>query len=327
MNFNFTIQKYSAIDFYNWESDIRKSISGLQDEIELHKYLAEQMKSFSSEQDFENKWTFFRLYTQYSWVLMTALDDNTPDILYGRQIPMAICLDFDILNKTIWYLRHNSAIESDMVGLYEKIKHIFSNSPAILGKNTDGQFVTVADYYKTIEQLNRIKASSIDWSEAKQKLATLLFPKDNEFISRFSYVESQDAVGEFFGIVNFLIGVKKENIWSVVDMYLNPELYKQDAKQKNVDSAVSEKPKDIVDSVATTTQPSPTKPSYLDLKKMIENKINYNINGQFKDINLVFEELSKLANQYNDPKISELYYFDEPSGQFKWNEELIKNNG
>lgn len=325
MNFNFTIKNYTATDFYNWENNIKELILDLQAEIDLQKYLNEQMKDYFPEQDYENNWTFFRLYTQYSWTLMTALDDNTPEILYGRQIPMAICLDFDILNKTIWYLRYNSAIESDMIGLYSKIKDIFSNSSAILGKDRDGQFVTVADYYKKIEYLNKTKASSLEWAEAKQKLEELMFPKDDEFIARFSFVQPQDAVGEFFSIVNFFIGVKKENIWSMVDMYLNPELYEQDVEQKDTDSIISEQSKNITVPTDTTTTVMPllVKPSYLDIKKKIESKINYNIDGQLEDINLVFEELNKLAKEYNDVKITELYFYDESTNRFKWNDRPV----
>ena len=55
-------------------------------------------------------------------------------------------------------------------------------------------------------------------------------------------------------------------------------------------------------------------------------QFNLDENQQFLDVGEVITELSKLSQQNNDPKITELYYFDEPSGQFKWNEELIKSN-
>lgn len=318
MKFNFTIKKYSAQDFYNWEKNIKKSMSDLQDEIELQQYLSQQMKNFTPQQDYEYQWTFFRLYTQYSWIFMTLVDNNTPELLYGRQIGMIMCLDFDVLNKTIWYLRHNSAIELDMVGLYEKIKDIFSNSQAILGQDKDGQFITVADYYKIIDQLNKTKANSMEWAKAKENLANLLFLKNNEFVSRFAFVQPQDAVGEFFTLTNFFLGVAKDKIWHMVDMYINPELY----NLKNEESASEN---ENVSKQQPTTNTDSEKNIYQKTKEQVEAKFSFNDLGQIEDLAGLFKMLSQLSKQYNNSRLAELYYFDEKEGKFKWNEKLINS--
>ena len=54
------------------------------------------------------------------------------------------------------------------------------------------------------------------------------------------------------------------------------------------------------------------------IKEMIESRFNKNENGEFTNAEGVFTLLGALAAEYDDPKILELYYYDEKEGKFKF---------
>jgi len=62
-----------------------------------------------------------------------------------------------------------------------------------------------------------------------------------------------------------------------------------------------------------TTSP---KPNLLNIKSTILKEAS-NLSGD-DEMTFVLNKLSELSDQYNDPTISDLYYFDEGSGEFKW---------
>lgn len=60
------------------------------------------------------------------------------------------------------------------------------------------------------------------------------------------------------------------------------------------------------------------KKDYAEIKKTIINSFPVGSDNQFADINGVLVRLRDLSKQYNDPAISDLYYYDETDQQFKW---------
>lgn len=68
---------------------------------------------------------------------------------------------------------------------------------------------------------------------------------------------------------------------------------------------------------ATTTEK--VKPSYTEIKNKIDSAFAKDAQGDYQDIDGVMEALQKAADKYNDPKISELLFWDEGKGKFGWN--------
>ncbi len=56
------------------------------------------------------------------------------------------------------------------------------------------------------------------------------------------------------------------------------------------------------------------------IKKQIDSKFKKDNQGNYTDLAGVLADLAALAQKDNDPKIAELYYFDETEGKFKWQE-------
>ena len=56
---------------------------------------------------------------------------------------------------------------------------------------------------------------------------------------------------------------------------------------------------------------------YKNIRLQIEKQFKAS-NGQFDHVEEVVAELEMLAKKYNDPIVSDLYYFDEKRGRFLW---------
>ena len=57
---------------------------------------------------------------------------------------------------------------------------------------------------------------------------------------------------------------------------------------------------------------------FSQVKKYIERKYIKGLDGQFENIEGVFEELIRFATEREEQEIAELFYFDEKEDKFKW---------
>lgn len=59
-------------------------------------------------------------------------------------------------------------------------------------------------------------------------------------------------------------------------------------------------------------------PTHAEIRAKIDAAFEADKDGQYADLDHVLSALEKAAEKYHEPKIAELYYFDEASGKFKW---------
>ncbi len=70
---------------------------------------------------------------------------------------------------------------------------------------------------------------------------------------------------------------------------------------------------------AEPVQPvTPVKPSYAEIRRKIEAVFPKDAQGEYTNLDSLLAALQSAAEKYNDPKISELMYFDESDNKFKW---------
>ena len=126
--------------------------------------------------------------------------------------------------------------------------------------------------------------------------------------------------GEFDGLslANFF---KDEDVWQNCDLIDKAEVRQIFTLYFNLISDYYVMP-NVADSIALERKVSNKKVvvqnNYQDIKKDIEQKFKTNASGEFIDLDKVFLELKNKAEEYNDPKILEIYYWDEKEGKFKW---------
>jgi hypothetical protein len=60
------------------------------------------------------------------------------------------------------------------------------------------------------------------------------------------------------------------------------------------------------------------------VKSDVEDEVQKDDKGQFVNLEEVFGKLDRLAEENNDDRIRDLFYYNEKTGKFEWNEDLLK---
>ncbi len=250
--------------------------------------------------------SYWRWFTDLSWKLFQSRErEFAIDVALKRQIPAAVLLDFDVAHEIIRYLAMRAVDEKDLQSLYLRMKKNFLESDAVIG-SWQGVEVLQKDLIEEIKRTSLPGKSSLDAATLASKIKNLFFPKnDNALNEKYFFVEKDDVVGRFINLVNVFLETQLEDIQSIVDSYLHGE--------KEIISTKKE-----VDERPISSRPAEVKLTGIEIKSQIESQFKKGADGQFEDVAAVYTKLAEYAQKYNDPKIEEMLYFDESTGQFKW---------
>jgi hypothetical protein len=177
--------------------------------------------------------------------------------------------------------------------------------------------------------MQRPGATSIEAAETSGKIQEILFPKGDTLFDTYFYAEPQVTVERFIDLVNFFLGVSPDRIWYMVDSYINPEKYEalEQIREARVAGTYTTAPtatrgeSSSIDPATITT----AKLSYADIRSAVDSAIPADANDASQVASAIAAALENLAEEYKDPRIVDLYYFDESSGDFRWNEDLINS--
>ncbi len=267
------------------------------------------------EIDFNWRVTYFKTYVKLTWKLIgTIADDDKFISTISRQVPMAILLDVDVLKEIMWYLGFNKADKNKLISLYIKIKSAFLESEEIIG-NWEGRSVGVKDLVAEYLLLEKREASSIEEAEFISKLKQVMFPKE---VLPYIYTDPDVGINRFLELVEFFRDIDEERIWFVVDIFLTPEKYQDDFNKEKISVGVEEQPE--TEEVVTDDSEVKTYLTSDQIKSQIEPGFKKDAEGDFEDIAGVMTKLSELAEEFNDPSIAEMIYFDEEQNKFVWKE-------
>lgn len=216
------IQKKSLTEFEDIENAIIDNDQTFEQMHETWKILDDFFAQNSYEQDVEWRLTYFRVYVRLTWkVLGTIIDTNKFVEIMRRQVPMAILLDVDVLKEMMWYFEFNKSDEKQLVSLYQKIKTAFLESEQVVGV-WQGKPVLVKDLVSEYLSLHKRGASSMEGAEFLSKLDQVMFPEE---VDLYAFVEYDVGIDRFLELVEFFEKTSNEQIWFVVDAFLNPEKY------------------------------------------------------------------------------------------------------
>jgi hypothetical protein len=239
---------------------------------------------------------FWFIYTDFTWGTLRAKDrEFFVNIAISRQIPMAVMTGSDVLREIMLYLDFRAIDNEDCQSLFSKAKTAFLNSSAYIGK-IDNQDFTVADLVKKIKYFNSVSDNSLAEAKFRDDLQRAIYPKEQNFLYKYFQEDKELTVTSLLNLVDFFLGVEPDKIWYIVEAYVNPDLMKESPETA-----------------------SNSKLNYAEIKQQMENKYKKDAEGNFQELEKVLIELNDLAEKYTDPKIAELYYFDEVSGKFVWN--------
>ncbi len=291
------------------------------------------------------RYSYWRWFVILSWQKALSASDTFFLKLISEQVPVAILTKIDVSDLLMRYLAENYYTRTDIGNYFIKLKKAFLESEAVVGV-WQGKNVTVAETIKEIDSVYK-SDDSLAQADFESRLLQIMFPAD-EASKKYLITDHEQAKEEFLDLVSFFETFTEENIWYVVDGFLNPEKYQNAAPGQppvatTVPSTPATKPAPVPQSKPVTpappapkpttpVQPTPapkpsvpvkppasTKPALAQIKSEIESQFKKDADGNFEDIATVLAMLSTLSEKYNDPKIADMLYFDEKDNKFKWN--------
>lgn len=306
--------------------DSHKTVASLQETwTSLDKYF----RNAVAADDRMYRWTYFRIYTEITWKLLLTMDREVISLVaMARQVPTALILDFDVWKEFLTYLNIRMLDKEEMEGVYKESREAFLTSSAYVGV-WKGNSVTVQELIEDIKIINRPNADSLQNAEVMSKVKSVLVPQGDPLFDRYALTNPDQMVDRFIGLVNFFLGVEPGNIWYVVEKMFSSELYEvpeQSSESQVTSTGVSvASPVQLSEQTSSVTAEEKTPSmSYVDIRTMINSRFSKDDTGQFANIEGVLALLDSLATEYKDDQIRELYYFDESTGGFRWNDELTK---
>ncbi|TSC84679.1 MAG: hypothetical protein G01um101413_63 [Parcubacteria group bacterium Gr01-1014_13] len=324
---NLSVKEITTTEFATLEKQIRASHVGISSLVETWKSLDAYFNKASIFEDEKFRWTYFRIYTELTWKLLDSQSrDFVINVAVARQIPMAIQLGFNVFEEILRYIGSHTVDKTDAEGLYLKMQKSFLESKAIIGA-WQGKNVSIA---QIIQEINSVyeKGDSLAQADFENKLLQIMFP--DEISKKYSTADPEDVKENFLDLVSSFQTFTIENIWYIVDAFLNPEKY-QNATSSQAASSALTKPEPSKPAVSPQPIPKqeepklvvpPTirpKPTPQQIKSQIESQFKKDAEGNLVDIEGVMTKLGELAEKNNDPKIADMIYFDEKESKFKWN--------
>lgn len=267
-------------------------------------------------------YSYWRWFTELMWTRSGNFESMVfSNQLMAKQVPIALALGYDVWDALIWHLHFRTPFSDDMASVYGSFQKAFFESDAIVG-SYKGALVAVKDLVPEIEKINRPNANSLETAETMSKIQACFADYSNrpELVNYF--IKPEKSTDLFVGLVNFFLGVKPDRILYVVDGYVHGST----ATDQNTAPAIQpgeETAEVATDTAAVVASTSAPKAAYTDIKTMIEARFTRDASGEFANLDGVLALLDSLATEQGDEQIRDLYYFDEGTGKFQWNEGLL----
>lgn len=290
---------------------------------ELHDFFVEH----GTQKEFQFFTSYFRWSVLLTWRRLSDVSrDDMVQLVVPRQIIAALALDFDVWLELVWYLNLYTLDEAEMKMVYEKMRNSFFLSPAIISI-VDGKEITQAEMIREIQSLDRKKNDALLMAEFYSKYSGSIAKSIPEYDQYFP-VAKEKLLRSFVDLTHFFMGVGPENIYVLVDTTLHREKYEAMAmRPKILDSRYLDKNNDIDNQPPSQEEgKGKIQNSYQDTQRQIQTKFTLGADGQFENIEGVIGYLDELATAQNDEKIRDLYVFNENTGMFEWNQQLLAGN-
>jgi hypothetical protein len=324
----------SSDDFDRAENIFRKDILADRSKMDLawdalHRLFVDK----NSSTDFVYRNSFFRWYAHLTWRGINTLNkQDFVDIAIGRQLVMGLLLSFDVWEEIVKYLGIHGLDENDVQSLYSKIKKTVFNSQEIVGKNRQGDSVTLSEVAKKIERINLQGNDSVEMAEFFTELKDIIYTFGN-LDTQYFFGDPEKVIRRFVDLIHFFLGVSNDGIWVVVDSFMYPEWYSalqnQRGNQNILQPSISSDLKSVVgkknnEDVRENLQSREQNISYISIKDQL-SALYTNVSDDER-VELIMRDLQKIADEYEDLRILDLYYYDEQQEKFVWNEELLTSS-
>ncbi len=330
----------------------------LQQKTELKIALLGKYTATSYEEDYSDRYGNFAHLTEMIWEDLVWLSkEEFVELAIKKQIAEALFLNFDVFLKIIWFFNTKCIRIDEYRTLFIQVKDALLQSGAIIGYWEEKKY-TIADAVQEMKLIRSKGRDSIEMAQFIEKIRKIINLDNDEFAVEFFMAEANDFYTELFDLLEFFLETKPEEMAVKVLSYTRSNIEDIEEYVADISSfeksfpptEVPEIPNSILilseNKIGNTpvklapvfkttsvvaqknipavmpdvsSQPELVKPSYSEIYQKIDAVFEKDTNGNYEDLDSVMMALEKASKKYNDPKIAELYYFDEESGKFKWN--------
>lgn len=300
------------------------------------------------------RFTHWGVYTILNWQDIYARKPVIFAEIIKFQCVDAARLGFDIVEILMLYLGNVVYLEDEIINFYTRLRNdlLVLDDPIGVFENST---ISLAELLNKIKLLESFPDNSMEVASFYEKTKHLLYPDNyDDTIENFWYVDREKALADFIDFLHLIVKITPDQIWDFLQDYLSADspltkmistasvkdivakIMAQAAVEAKVavESATAEEIEeeilpavsapaklDVKPPAATqgTTSGRAAEPPYAVIRDKIDAAFEKEDDGSYKDLDLVMNALQKAAEKYNDPKIAELYYFDEKEGKFVWN--------
>ena len=123
------------------------------------------------------------------------------------------------------------------------------------------------------------------------------------------------------------MGIKGENILQIIDMHEKGAISTNPSTQPTNSRNTAVNPIKNIAQPKVVREPILSKKElYTSIQQNLIKKYTIDSEGNSEYITEILNELAALSKQYNDSDIELLYYFDEETFSFTWNQALLDND-
>lgn len=280
------------------EQEFLSSTKHFDDRMVIFKELEKFFENKNAEEKFQNYLGYWRWYVDLTWRLSDRLTDKQFFLAIKEMIPMGLLLNYDIWEKTLHYLNEHAFEQATMAILYSDMQEAFVESEMIVG-TWQGKKVVQKEIIDELKTLDRAETSTMQIAEFFAKVKNTIFPKNNQFFEQFLPVDPDAVVNNFITLTKNFLTINVSEIFSFVSASLTPQISVP-----------------VVGGLKGT-------PPHSAIRDVIEEEYEKDADGNFKEPEKILEGLELLATKYNDDKIRELFIFNEQTGSFEWNNQLL----
>lgn len=185
---------------------------------EIYKQLNSYFKTASISDILFFKNTYWKLFVYAAWNLFNALPPEDIKRAISLQIPDAIDLDFDVVDKILWHLGLIYMSIDEQREIYQQMKDGFFGSEMIFGME-DGKQIKISEIINEILNLNIAGDNSIQVAKLLSRMNKLRI--DSNISSKFVYKDLSGSAKDFFNLMQFFIGIDADNVPYIVHNSLN----------------------------------------------------------------------------------------------------------
>lgn len=302
-------------------------------EIETEEEIFSKLNILLSDKTSNELFQFRNSYTRWlamcGWDLFYSLTPEEMLNIVSKYTIIGLLGEENVWKKIITYLHNRFLDQESMEENYATLRESFLHSQEVLYiEDSDvpytlSRFITESNLPNVI---NDSLSESEFLSRFQEKIRQRIHDEGYE-------TDAFQVTGRIRDLINFFTGIKPNRIWYIVDPYFYPQQYTEDAiasRSKNRISAEESLGEEenflssVSSNVKENTQLQEGFVSYRDISKKIKDSVQ-SLAVDEKDEQIIMQ-LGELSEQYKDEKIRDLYYYDEQSGTFVWNDELLKQS-